>query len=289
MTDMDEKSRLRLQAYYGDHRTLERLVAHYQVEKELADRLRGANRDQRRSLYATVYDELFQRVPDHPQLKDKLAGHSRSEVRSLQKLLARYLRPHHTFLEIGAGDCAVACEIARLVTHVYAVDVSAEIVKNAELPANVELLLSDGCTIPCSKSSVDVAFSNQVMEHLHPNDAAQQLRDIYDALKPGGLYICLTPNRLSGPHDISAFFDESATGFHLKEYTLQELATLFRQVGFRRLTVLIGSRGIFLPLPMGFMTSIELPASGLRKRFGTRAFQASLSKLFLGIKLVAKK
>jgi hypothetical protein len=39
---MDEKQRLRIQAWFGDDRTLERLVAPYQVETELADRLRNA-------------------------------------------------------------------------------------------------------------------------------------------------------------------------------------------------------------------------------------------------------
>jgi len=286
---MDEKQRLRTQAWFGDDRTLERLVAHYQVETELADRLRNANQEQRRGLYSTVYDELFRRVPDHPQLKQKLAGQSRAEVGSLRKLLCRYLRPHQTFLEIGAGDCALASEIAPLVTKVYAVDVSAEIVRNVELPSNIELLLSDGCTIPCPTNGVDVAFSNQVMEHLHPDDAMQQLRDVYNVLKPGGLYICLTPNRLSGPHDISVYFDDNATGFHLKEYTLGELATFFRQVGFRRLTALVGSRGMYVPLPAGVVSSIEHLISGLRERFGASASHALPARLILGITIVAKK
>jgi SAM-dependent methyltransferase len=286
---MDEGLRLRLQAYSGDDRTPERLVAHYRVEKELADRLRGADREQRRSLYSAVYDELFQRVPDHPQLKHKLAAQSRREVRSLRTLLGSYLRPHQTFLEIGAGDCALASEVARFVTKVYAIEVSEEIVRNAQLPPNVELLLSDGCTIPCQVNGVDVAFSNQVMEHLHPDDATEQLRDIYSALNPGGIYICLTPNRLCGPHDISAFFDEAATGFHLREYTLGELAALFRQVGFRRLSVLVGARGIYVPLPVGIVISIEYFVSGLRKRLGTRVSHALLFKLILGITLVDRK
>jgi SAM-dependent methyltransferase len=143
------------------------------------------------------------------------------------------------------------------VAKVYAVDVSAEIVRNVELPSNIELLLSDGCTIPWPTNGVDVPFSNQVMEHLHPDDAMQQLRDVYNVLKPGGLYICLTPNRLSGPHDISVFFDDNATGFHLKEYTLGELITFFRQVGFRRLMALVGSRGMYAPLPAGVVSPID--------------------------------
>jgi predicted SAM-dependent methyltransferase len=51
------------------------------------------------------------------------------------------------------------------------------------------------------------------MEHLHPDDAFEQLKQIYTALTPGGLYICTTPNRLTGPHDVSKYFDETAAGF----------------------------------------------------------------------------
>jgi SAM-dependent methyltransferase len=286
---MEKRSRMRLQARVGDDRTLERLVVHYQVERELSDRLRGADREQRRSLYPLVYDELFQRVSDHPQLKHKSAGRSRSEVRNLQKLLRPYLRSHQTFLEIGAGDCALAAEIALFVSKVYAVDVSAAIVNNAKLPPNVELLLSDGCTIPCPTNDIDVAFSNQVMEHLHPEDALLQLRDIYDVLKPSGSYFCLTPNRLCGPHDISVFFDETATGFHLKEYTFGELAALFQEVGFRRLTALIGGRGIYLRVPVGVITSIESMVAVLWKRVGMRPFYVPLLNLVLNIRLVAEK
>ena len=35
------------------------LRQHYEVERELADRLRHATREQRRSLYGLVYDELY--------------------------------------------------------------------------------------------------------------------------------------------------------------------------------------------------------------------------------------
>jgi hypothetical protein len=31
------------------------------------------------------------------------------------------------------------------------------------------------------------------MEHLHPEDAFEQLRNIIRALAPGGRYVCITP------------------------------------------------------------------------------------------------
>ena len=40
-----------------------------------------------------------------------------------------------------------------------------------------------------------------------PEDAVEQLRHLHAALAPGGVYLCITPSRLTGPHDISYLFD----------------------------------------------------------------------------------
>ena len=80
------------------------------------------------------------------------------------------------------------------------------------------------------------------MEHLHPEDAFEQLRNIIRALAPGGRYVCITPNRLNGPHDVSSHLDREATGFHIKVYTVTELARLFRAAGFAKARVRPGER-----------------------------------------------
>ena len=51
-------------------RSAENIRQHYIIERELADRLRHASREERRAgLYAAVYNELFRRVPDHPLIE----------------------------------------------------------------------------------------------------------------------------------------------------------------------------------------------------------------------------
>ena len=57
-----------------DTRSPERLRLHYEVERELSDRLRAASAEERATLYGEVYDELFRRVEDHPQLVVKASG-----------------------------------------------------------------------------------------------------------------------------------------------------------------------------------------------------------------------
>jgi SAM-dependent methyltransferase len=273
----------------GETRTPARLQAHYAIERELADRLRRAEKGERRHLYTALYDELFRRVPDHPQLTRKAdAATIAASVGERVSMLRPFLRPASTYLEIGAGDCALAREVARSVRQVYAVDVSEEIAKGSELPENCALVISDGCSIPV-ESGVDVAFSDQLMEHLHPDDALEQLRNIYHTLAPGGVYVCLTPSRLTGPHDISGYFDEVATGFHLKEYTAAELVRLFRRTGFSRCKILYGSRGRFLSLPVFTVTLVERALMLLPRRLARKIAHTLPVRLLLGIKLVATK
>src|SRR5687767_10572854 len=53
----------------GETRSPERLWMHYVTERRLADRLRrAATPEERQRLCATMYDELFRLVPDHPRL-----------------------------------------------------------------------------------------------------------------------------------------------------------------------------------------------------------------------------
>jgi SAM-dependent methyltransferase len=219
-------------------RTFEQLEEHYLIEKRLAERLRNARKPERRSLYAELYDELFRLVPLHPQLTLNAAARGRSKLTSERmKLLHPLLSRESTFLEVGPGDCALAIELCKEAKKVYAVEVSRTVTAGLNFPENFELVISDGCSVPVPPGTVDVAYSDQLMEHLHPDDAIEQLQNIFAALKPGGTYVCITPNRLSGPHDISRYFDKVATGFHLKEYTATELTRIFEGVGFVEIQV----------------------------------------------------
>ncbi len=255
----------------SDARTPERIRAHYEIEVKLADRLREASPDQRRGLYGRVYDELFGHVPDHPQLTRRAepadqTGHASEQV----GLLRQFLPPGGTYVEIGAGDCATVRLVAAFAKSVRAVDVSAEIMP-ADLPRNVEVALTDGVSIPVPPGSADLIYSNQLMEHLHPDDAHEQLRNIAQSLKPGGRYICITPNRLTGPHDISRGFDRHARGFHLHEYTHAELTRACLDAGFRRVRVLERPRGRAFSHLLKLVATANHRAANALMRAGERA------------------
>jgi len=268
-------------------RTPEQIRRHYEVERELADRLRSASREERRSLYVSLYDELFRRLPDHPMLAES-AETAAAQVASQMRFLRRFLRPDTVLLEVGPGKCELLLEAARHVARVVGVDVAEELTKHPEAP-NFELIISDGCTIPVPEGSVNVAYSHQLMEHLHPDDAREQLENIYRALAPGGVYVCITPNRLSGPHDVSQYFDRTATGFHMKEYTNRELSRLLRQVGFSKVTAYAGLKGRSCAVPLWVVTSCETLLGILP--WCIRRWLASHHPLraLLGIRLVATR
>jgi SAM-dependent methyltransferase len=284
---------LKLIGRYGDNRSAEELYEHYRIERELADRLRQAPREERQGLYGVVYDELFQRVPEHPMLRAKASGSSllkrQRDVGHQISFLRRFINRETVFAEVGAGDCALALRMAEFSRQVYAIDVSEQIVTDIRLPGNFKLILSDGCSIPVPDGSIDVAFSDQLMEHLHPDDAQEQLHNIYRSLVPNGIYVCVTPNRLYGPRDISGYFEDVASGFHLREYSARELRQLLITVGFREVRFYAGARGWFVRCPFFLIALVETMLESLPTR--VRRFFADMAPMraLLGLRIAAIK
>ncbi len=273
----------------ADSRSPAQVAEHYTIEKQLARQLLLAPRDARRHLYRSLYDELFRRVPHHTQLTQKASPErSLAMVERQLRFLRRFLGPGRSFLEIGPGDCALSLAVAPLAKRVYAVDVSEEITRASHHPANFQLILSDGCSIPVPARTIDIAYSNQLMEHLHPDDALEQLRNVYTALKPGGIYICITPNAVNGPHDVSAGFDRVATGFHLKEYRIAELRRLFLEVGFSRVQA-YAEAGRLIRVPIASLLAFESILAALPYRIRVAIGRNLPFRLLLGRPLVACK
>ena len=273
-----------------DDRGIEQLREHYLIERELAAKLRNATREERRNLYGSVYDELFRRVPLHPGLiRKKSPQDTQIAVSGQLRFLRRFLKKDITFLELGPGDCSLSFAVAPMVRKVYAVEVSATFAENAAPPPNFELILTNGCSIDVPPNSVDVAYSNQLLEHLHPEDALEQLQNLHRVLKPGGIYVCITPNRLNGPHDISRNFTEVATGFHLREYTIGDMDEVFRQSGYSRISSYIGLKGKFCKLPLITFKSIETSLALLPSYWRKSLANSLPLRLFMTNRVVATK
>ncbi|MBR0753292.1 class I SAM-dependent methyltransferase [Bradyrhizobium jicamae] len=258
---------------------------HYKVEIALADRLRNSSRADRKHLYTSVYEELFREVPYHPLLVLKSQGTKRAELQELLEILRPFLERDTVYAEIGAGDCALTMLVAPHVRKAYAIDVSETVTRGASAP-NLEVVISDGISIPVKATLI---FSNQLMEHLHPEDARDQLANVFAALEPGGKYFCITPNRLNGPHDVSGGIDDVARGFHLREYTNRELASLLRSAGFARVQAFVRIRNFQTTLPVGVVTALETIVGCLPRSLGWRVSNLPILRRMLGIQLIATR
>ena len=126
------------------------------------------------------------------------------------------------------------------------------------------------------------------MEHLHPDDAQAQLKNVIKALRPGGVYICITPNRVSGPHDVSRGFDDVATGLHLREYSAREISDLFAAVGFRKVTFYAGGGGHYVRIPTPIALASEAAFERL-PRFIRSSVPTIAAYLIFGLNVVATR
>lgn len=118
-----------------------------------------------------------------------------------------------------------------------------------------------------------------------------QLRNIHKALTPGGIYICITPNRLSGLHDVSKHFDEFSTGFDLKEYTITELYQLFRASEFSKISLYKSYKQTHLEFPLIPITVFTVKKCEeilSRLPFTLRRIISTLM-LFRGITIIGRK
>lgn len=91
----------------------------------------------------------------------------------------------------------------------------------------------------------DIAFSDNVLEHLVPEDAKTHLSNIYKSLNTSGKLIIIMPNRNFSPWDITRIKDftqsgkTAAQGGHVNESTHKEMTDVLRGIGFQEFQTII--------------------------------------------------
>jgi SAM-dependent methyltransferase len=256
----------------------------FEYERQAAQRLMGATSAERPELYRQVYEEYYRRFGS-AYAYDEGDGDPKV-IRSQFQFVRRFLnKGRDDFVEIGTGSGKLCVEIAKLAKSCIGIDAVKRVDVDSELPANCTFLASDVVSLSLPAESVDVAFSSQLLEHLHPDDCRALIANIFSALRPGGLFINIVPNRLTGPHDVSMHFVDEAEGLHLHEYDNRELSRLMRGSGFSHCTSYVGARGFFIPVPSALIgiveSALEVIPHALRRAAAFRAI--------VGIRMVAKK
>jgi SAM-dependent methyltransferase len=130
-------------------------------------------------------------------------------------------------LEAGCGEGYGADLIASVAHRVVAVDYDAATVAHvgARYP-RVEVVEGNLAALPLPDASVDVVVNFQVIEHLW--DQPQFVAECARVLRPGGLLLMSTPNRIT----FSPGRDTPVNPFHTRELNAGELTELLTDGGF---------------------------------------------------------
>ncbi|HEY6503110.1 MAG TPA: methyltransferase domain-containing protein [Chitinophagaceae bacterium] len=260
---------------------------HFQLERQLANKLRDTTTEQRRVLYGKLYNDLFSTFPGIPEG----LSYSKDDRLAWQlKLMKPLFNKEKVVLEIGAGDCLVSKELAKHFKKIIAYEVADSIPFIEGKPANFELKIFNGIDMHESENSVDVVYSNQVFEHLHPDDTQPLLRAYHSYLTKGGKLVVITPHLLTGPHDISRDFTRDPEGFHLKEYTYKEMKAVLTATGFKKIKGYVGySKLGYFSLPISTLIAAEkaynLFPAGLKRKLRSNSVVFNL----FGMKIIAEK
>ncbi len=275
---MTYSNRKKLRKPLPKGRSYEQILHHYLVEKNIANKLKIANRKDRIKIYASMYEELFREVTDHPRLKQRSSSVLTTRANERKFMLIKdFLNKSSVFAEFAPGDCSFAMYVAKYVKYSYAIDISDQRANNIENLSNFKLIIYDGYNLNEIKdATIDVAFSDQLIEHLHPEDVCLHFRLISRILKPGGIYIFCTPHAFTGPHDISQYFSDTPEGFHLKEWTYTELNHIISKIrDFYFHPYVIKKRYAIKEMPDIYFLTMETILSWLPKPY-KKAFAARL-------------
>ncbi|MBC7949122.1 MAG: methyltransferase domain-containing protein [Chitinophagaceae bacterium] len=260
--------------------------AHFTLEKELATELRNSSATDRKVLYQELYNKLFTAFPEIAHNLDTVHDRIAWQMKVIEHLYDK----DKIFLEIGAGDCILSNAIAPHFKKVIAYEVASSIPFIEGKPDNVEIKIFNGVDMHEKSASVDFVYSNQVFEHLHPDDIQPILEAYHSYLKPGGKVIIITPHKLTGPHDVSRYFSDDAEGFHMKEYTYSDMKKVLKAGGFRKIKGYVGySKWGYIGVNVNLLIMVEKIYSLVPKSLRKKMRNSSPIFNFFGLKIIAKK
>lgn len=214
-------------------------AAQFQLERILRKRILLSSKEDRAVIIDQAYIELFERFPKHSRLSTTQEV-AKCKGRLGSGLIIPLSKRGSKVLEVGCGRGDVLMALAEQGRICTGIEVSRDMLQLCnKLRVKIVYGVADHLDFPAD--SFDVVFSQEVLEHLHPEDVPRHFAEAFRVLRPNGILAVETPNRRTGPQDISRGFTLVAEGLHLKEWTMRELIQQFQKAGFVRI------RGLLAP------------------------------------------
>lgn len=213
--------------------------AQFELERLWREKILSSSRENRATIVDQAYREIFEKFPNHSRLArtDEVA---RCAGRMKARLISPLLRRESTVLEIGCGTGYVVQALNEQGFDCTGAEISQDMLGICK-KRGLKVIRGSAHQIDCPDASFDAVFSQEVLEHLHPEDVPLHFQEAHRLLRPNGLLIVETPNCRTGPQDISRGYTRVPQGLHLKEWSVRELIQLFQDAGFT------GIRGSLAP------------------------------------------
>jgi SAM-dependent methyltransferase len=136
--------------------------------------------------------------------------------------LAMDLAAGKAVLDIATGEGYGAALLGQVARFVVGVDIDSEIIQHARqryLCRNLSFCVGSCAAIPLSDNSIDLVSSFETIEHHEHHD--KMMEEIKRVLKPSGILILSSPNRLTYSDGV-----EYNNPYHIKELYYEELCEL---------------------------------------------------------------
>ncbi|MBL7850028.1 MAG: methyltransferase domain-containing protein [Cyclobacteriaceae bacterium] len=161
---------------------------------------------------------------------DQLLSDNPLHQRLLKPYVAAVDLVHGDLLEVGCGEGRGIRQILPRVRSYSAIDKIEEAIESLRQKfPEAKLVAGNLPPLPYAEASFDSVISFQVIEHIQ--DDTFFLKEIHRVLRPGGIALITTPNRVQSL---------SRNPWHVREYTAEELSrlavTIFSQVEMKGIT-----------------------------------------------------
>jgi len=216
---------------------------HYEQEKAFADLIKNEKpfSVERAAIMKNGYETIHKIMTIRNNKKGKeLNSYGAKDlyVKLVEKIVKKVIvqKGKCLFFEAGVGTGKIISHIANL-ENVNAI--GCDVFVDEKL-ANTRLLVYE-CTIydallKLDNNSINVFYWNDVMEHIPEDEIEEYIKLLSQKMDIDGIVVTITPNKLKGPCDITAYFEPKGTvakGFHFHEYTFYEILTMFQRYSIK--------------------------------------------------------